>query len=258
MLTMGPGKAFISRIHMSLYYADLDEDSTFRVWTMNLDRLRKSGRNMYVNDEQIKAFAKQHWRNGTDDRRWNGRQIRNAFQTAIALAEYEYHEKCQECDETGDKKPIKPALLDRHFQAVADTSAEFSDYLTAVMGGQSYGHVAQKHEMRSDQWRDMGQHTPGGKIYSTARPVRPNFTGKKVSRARGEQQQESEPQAQQLATPPATPQLSTGPDAAGSGTSSSSLLAEQEEFRLYMEKKKQDEKLARFKKWEEELDKGGK
>lgn len=247
---MGPGKAFISRIHMSLYYADLDEDSTFRVWTMNLDRLRKSGRNMYVNDEQIKAFAKHHWKNGSDDRRWNGRQIRNAFQTAIALAEYEYHEKCKECEETGDKKPIKPALLDRHFQAVADTSAEFSDYLTSVMGGQSYGHMAQKHEIRSDQWRDMGQHTPSGKTYSTARPVRPSFAGKRVNRSR---EQEIEPPAQQLATPPATPQLA-GPDPTGSGTS---LLADQEEFRQYKEKKRQEERLAKFKKWEEEMEKAG-
>lgn len=100
----------------------------------------------------------------------------------------------------------------------------------------------------------VGQHTPGGKTYSTTRPVRPNFAGKKVHRAGREREQESEPPApaQQMATPPSTPQLTTGPP------DSSSLQADQEEFRLYMERKRQEEKLARFKMWEEEMERGGK
>lgn len=84
-------EAFISHVHISLYYANLDEESTFKVWTMNVNRLKRSGRNMYVNDEQIRAFARRHWQDG---HRWNGRQIRNAFQTAIALAQYDFHDRC--------------------------------------------------------------------------------------------------------------------------------------------------------------------
>lgn len=146
-------EAFISRIHMSLYYADLDQDSTFKVWTMNLDRIKRSGRNIYIDDEQIRAFARNHWRDG---HRWNGRQIRNAFSTALALAEYDFHEKCKMCDEIGEKPPLKPALLADQFKAVAQTSAEFDNYLYNVYGGSTYKDKAKVAEIRNDEWQDRG------------------------------------------------------------------------------------------------------
>ncbi|KAL8903209.1 MAG: hypothetical protein Q9207_004075 [Kuettlingeria erythrocarpa] len=111
-------EAFISRIHMSLYYPDLDQENTFKVWTMNLDRLKRSGRNIYIDNEAIRTFARNHWK---DNHRWNGRQIRNAFQTALALAEYDFHEKCQRAEKTGENPPLMPVLLADHFKAVAET-----------------------------------------------------------------------------------------------------------------------------------------
>lgn len=106
-------EAFKSRIHISLYYAPLSEIQTFEVWAMNLNRLSKSNRDIYVDRSEIEAFARSQWRDG---KRWNGRQIRNAFQTAVALAEYEFQEKCQKCKETGDKPPFRPALENHHFK----------------------------------------------------------------------------------------------------------------------------------------------
>ncbi|KAL8758367.1 MAG: hypothetical protein Q9199_001542 [Rusavskia elegans] len=114
-------EAFISRIHMSLYYPDLNHENTFKVWIMNLDRLKRSGRNIYIDNDSIKTFAGNHWKDG---HRWNGRQIRNAFQTALALAEYDFNDICRMCEEIGDKPPSKPALLADHFKAVAETSAQ--------------------------------------------------------------------------------------------------------------------------------------
>ncbi len=52
--------AFISRIHISLYYANLTQESALGVWDMNLGRLKKSGRRIFVSNEQIKSFAKSH------------------------------------------------------------------------------------------------------------------------------------------------------------------------------------------------------
>ncbi|KAI4261055.1 MAG: hypothetical protein L6R42_003740, partial [Xanthoria sp. 1 TBL-2021] len=162
-------EAFISRIHMSLYYPDLNQENTFKVWTMNLDRLKRSGRNIYIDNGSIKTFAGNHWKDG---HRWNGRQIRNAFQTALALAEYDFHDKCRMCEEIGDKPPSKPVLLADHFKAVAETSAQFHDYLTDVLGGSTHKTKAKMGEVRSDSWQDRGVETPSGKKYNTERASR--------------------------------------------------------------------------------------
>ena len=162
-------EAFVSRIHMSLYYPDLDQVSTLKVWLMNLKRLKRSGSTVYIHEAQIIDFAKNHWRDG---HRWNGRQIRNAFQTALALAEYDFREKCNMCEEIGEKAPSKPALLDEHFKAVAQTSAEFDNYLSNVFGGSSHKAKAQMAEIRDDTWEDRGIDAKSGKKYSMARATR--------------------------------------------------------------------------------------
>lgn len=68
------------------------------------------------------------------------RQIRNAFQTAIALAEYEAGEKGT------------PSLALGHFKKVADASKEFDIYLKHVYGGQSDAHIARMEQSRIDDY----------------------------------------------------------------------------------------------------------
>lgn len=51
--------------------------------------------------------------------KWNGREIRNAFQTAVALAEYEVIK-----DEEGTV-----LLKESHLSSVVKMSADFKDYL---------------------------------------------------------------------------------------------------------------------------------
>lgn len=164
-------EAFVSRIHVSLYYGNLDQENTYKIWMMHINRLKRSNRNIFIAEDELKTFAREHW---SDDSRlrWNGRQIRNAFHTALALAEYEFHENCLMCEETGDRKPLKPALRAQHFKVVAKTSAEFADYLTSVLGGSSHKDKARVAEMRSDEWQDEGIETPTGKRYSTQRVSR--------------------------------------------------------------------------------------
>ena len=233
-------EAFKSRIHVSLYYPPLSESQTFEVWAMNLNRLSKSNRDIYVDRAEIEGFARNHWKEGM---RWNGRQIRNAFQTAVALAEYEFHEKCQKCEQTGDRPPKKPALEDRHFKVVAKTSAEFDDYLQSVMGGQTYEQKAQTLEIRSDAYNpdQRGVETPSGKKYSHQRAVRPSRSVEQPAVLR-----ESEAFAKQTATPPVTPQ----PPAAASDGGSAALDSDDEyrQFKAEEEKKKQEEKRERFRK----------
>lgn len=169
-------EAFKSRIHISLYYAPLDEAQTFKVWVTNLNRLRRSNSDICFQESEIEAFARAHWQDG---KRWNGRQIRNAFQTAVALAEYEFQEKRQRCEQTGDQPPIRPALETHHFQAVAKTSAEFDDYLQSVMGGQTYESKAQCGAMRTTL--SAGMDSPSGKKHSFQRAVRPSRSAEQPS-----------------------------------------------------------------------------
>ncbi|OIW24488.1 P-loop containing nucleoside triphosphate hydrolase protein, partial [Coniochaeta ligniaria NRRL 30616] len=85
-------EAIKSRVHCALYYPPLDKDKTLQVWKMNLDSLE--ARNAALDRHQrvafdrreIEQYASENWRSGKRANRWNGRQIKNAFQTAVALA----------------------------------------------------------------------------------------------------------------------------------------------------------------------------
>ena len=260
-------EAFISRIHMILYYPKLDEDFTYKIWMMNLDRLKRSGQNIYVNDEHIKLFARNHWRDG---HRWNGRQIRNAFQTAIALAEYDFAGKCKMCEETGDKPPLKPVLEPEHFKSVAQTSAEFDNYIQRTHGGETFSHALEKSYIRNDRWEDRGMETPTGKKYSIEKAVRPS------SMSRAEHPPlpptyKSEPGIGMKSVPP---QLTPSPSSSLSRTAAvdeseaymlfkAKKLQEQtekeefERYKLELEKKKEEERQEKFRKWLEEEQRAG-
>ncbi|KAL8930795.1 MAG: hypothetical protein Q9208_000336 [Pyrenodesmia sp. 3 TL-2023] len=228
-------EAFISRIHMSLYYPDLDQENTFKVWTMNLDRLKRSGRKIYIDDKAIRAFAGNHWKDG---HRWNGRQIRNAFQTALALADYDFHDKCIMHEQIGEKPPIMPVLLADHFKAVAETSAQFHDYLTDVLGGSTHKTKAKMGEVRSDLWQDRGVETPSGKKYSTERASPSPHR-----------------QAAVVATNPIEPVHPEGSKAATVGMSEAEefqQMMEEEAKREKMEEEAKRKKMERFEKYKQE------
>lgn len=234
-------EAFKSRIHISLYYAPLSESQTSDVWAMNLNRLTKSNRDIVVDKSEIETFAKNHWKDG---KRWNGRQIRNAFQTAVALAEYEFQEKCQKCELTGDKPPIRPLLDAHHFISVARTSAEFDDYLQSVMHGQTHEQQAQTFEIRNDTYDpERGIDTPSGKRHTYQRAVRPSRSGEQLP------VRESDAFTKQTVSPPATPQ----PLGATSMRSSAALDDDEEykQWKAEQEQKKKAEKMERFRKMHE-------
>ena len=128
--------AFRSRIHMSLFYPKLDLKTTLKIWTMNLDRMRKMwADNIEIDPEErekILAFAEEHFKDSEKLKTtWNGRQIRNAFQTSIALAEYEIHKARKRFKMQVD--PV-PRLEAWQFEKVAEASKHFDEYLKATVG----------------------------------------------------------------------------------------------------------------------------
>ncbi|KAI1743087.1 P-loop containing nucleoside triphosphate hydrolase protein [Xylaria scruposa] len=128
-------EAFTSRIHISLYYPPLDQMSTLQIFQKNWDRIntryKEAGRVIDIDTLEITAFAIEYFENN-EEGRWNGRQIRNAFQSALALAELD---ALGEDDFLGESDHNRPVVLGRKsFDTVADAYKGFTSYLKQVYG----------------------------------------------------------------------------------------------------------------------------
>ncbi|KAK1654160.1 hypothetical protein BDP81DRAFT_307917, partial [Colletotrichum phormii] len=122
-------EAFTSCIHVSLLYRELDREKTIEVFKINLDtieaRFKRKGRVVKVDKAGIGSFASEHFTDYSKAR-WNGRQIRNACQTALALAEYEAHGKSHSVAPL----PGAEVTLDvNHFKIVRKAYVEFTEYM---------------------------------------------------------------------------------------------------------------------------------
>lgn len=134
---------------MSLYYPPLSINSTKEIFRLNLDgikkRFEKRHRKVTVQDSEIGTFISDYWQN-KPHARWNGRQIRNSCQTALALAEFE-------AQGGSHKAVIDPdAVVDlqlKHFQRVADAYLGFMTYLKEVYGTDA-GQRAKDRYLRAD------------------------------------------------------------------------------------------------------------
>ncbi|KAI1751862.1 hypothetical protein F4782DRAFT_170857 [Xylaria castorea] len=123
-------RAFKSRIHFSLLYKKLNRERTIRIWKNNLRRVQHEfkieGREINCKGNEILEFAKKHYKElkESDDLIvWNGRQIRNAFQTAIAIAAYNASQH------SGAGGGVIPILDASQFEMVARSAKQFDKYL---------------------------------------------------------------------------------------------------------------------------------
>lgn len=109
--------AFLSRIHVALHYKNLSDEDRERIWVQNFDRLANdSNGRVHV----LNSAGEYVW-NSPDVRslKWNGREIRNAMQTALALAESEAEEANAD----------RIAISEKHLRAVVKMSRGFKDYI---------------------------------------------------------------------------------------------------------------------------------
>lgn len=137
-------EAFSSRIHISLYYPPLESTPTRKIFDLNLrniqQRIEERGAEIDVEHDQILSWAADYWKKNKK-MRWNGRQIRNACQTALALAEYDAQhpaggtpdESTGQTEETLETA-AKIQLTVRHLETVAKAYVEFMRYLHAIYG----------------------------------------------------------------------------------------------------------------------------
>ncbi|KAI1662236.1 hypothetical protein F4813DRAFT_384948 [Daldinia decipiens] len=137
-------EAFISWIHMSLYYPPLDEIATNRIFKLNFDlirdRYKENGRPIDIDDSGIYSFVTKFWVEN-QQARWNGRQIRNACQTALALlSEFEALPKDKRFD-LKFKSQAKVHLKHSNIETVSDAYLEFVKYLKAIHGTDQETHA---------------------------------------------------------------------------------------------------------------------
>ena len=153
-------EAFKSRIHVSLYYPPLNWERTEAIWRMHMRRLMerkdRKGVNLHIDEAEILAFVKKHYSVTTPKKaNWNGRQIRNAFQTATALAEYEAHDHKSDRNKATSSEQATPRELELkvdHFDRVAWASFEFDRYLSKTRA-LSDTELAFQNAERTDQFR---------------------------------------------------------------------------------------------------------
>ncbi|PWY90984.1 hypothetical protein BO70DRAFT_410604 [Aspergillus heteromorphus CBS 117.55] len=127
-------EAFTSRIHVTLYYPELSSDKTVEVFKLNMElikeRFRQKGRRINIDQLRIGSFAAQHYADH-ENARWNGRQIQNACQTALALAEFE----AQGNSHRAILRPDAVVTLSvAHFEIVRDAYLEFTRYINKLYG----------------------------------------------------------------------------------------------------------------------------
>lgn len=122
--------AFTSRIHVALHYRRLSNTDRARIWANNFDRLERDsvGKVFVCPSAREYVFERDAEEDGeggeVGELRWNGREIRNALQTAVALAETEAVEEGLE----------RVGVAERHIRQVVKMSKGFKEFLRKRRG----------------------------------------------------------------------------------------------------------------------------
>lgn len=120
--------AFISRAHVVLEYEALTDESRKSMWEAFFTKLRKETKGKIVVTQKAKDYIFHN--DDIKNLKWNGREIRNALQTTITLAQYDAHE-----DRGAEYDPEDAiSITEDHFSRVADMSKSFKDFLFKLYG----------------------------------------------------------------------------------------------------------------------------
>lgn len=136
--------AFISRVHIAIGYGALSPESRAKIWQGFFRKLAKERAGRI----QITPKAKQ-WvldKAASGEAQLNGRDIRNALQTAITLAEAEYNE-----DEDFDPDKTTVVVDQSHFARVLDITNKFHSYVQSIRREDERKRAAGRMD-RNDYW----------------------------------------------------------------------------------------------------------
>lgn len=179
-----------SRVHVTLLYPQLSKADTISLFQMNIDRLKMIEKQrteitqepeMMIEEGGIIDFAEQHFDDFSyadmADCRWNGRQIRNAFQIAASLARYEHFVSKQDeaagagggsGGESSSAAGRGLRLRARHFKQVERATVEYDDFRKKMLGATDT-ELAQKKEERGPEAGARGP--PGARRRGAPPPI---------------------------------------------------------------------------------------
>ncbi|KAL8795190.1 MAG: hypothetical protein Q9195_002345 [Heterodermia aff. obscurata] len=135
--------AFVSRIHVAIHYPDFTNEKRCQIWDIFFNKLEREKENIKFTQRTV-DYAKES--KEIQSLKWNGREIRNAFSTAVALAEFE--------NERDDKRRV--IFHARHLEQVVKMSKAFQDYLKSTHG-MSLEEQARRYRTRNDYWEGPGE-----------------------------------------------------------------------------------------------------
>ncbi|KKY25645.1 putative atpase aaa+ type core [Diplodia seriata] len=126
--------AFMSRVHVAIGFEKLDVDKRRGIWETFFQKLVRECEGQIRVCEEAQAFVLD---GEMAEQEWNGREIRNAFQSAIAIAEYEASKdpEWKEDDEI--------VVKEEHFRRVMLMSKKFHD------------HVEKARKDNESEWSDL-------------------------------------------------------------------------------------------------------
>jgi hypothetical protein len=123
---------------VSIHYPSLKKEERSKIWKYHINRLEETSPDIAVSASVFSYLESEE----TKKLPFNGRQIRNIFQTAVSLALYEAE---------SSKNPKKKALLKSdHLRKVITLSAGFQDYLNRTRNPDSQR--AFDEEVRQDDY----------------------------------------------------------------------------------------------------------
>ncbi|KAK7983229.1 hypothetical protein PG989_010631 [Apiospora arundinis] len=134
--------AFVSRIHAIVGFGRFDASKRSEIWHNLLEKLSKERKGAIMVSNGAKKFLKTAEVLEID---WNGREIRNALQTAIALAEYE-------AKQTEGYDPQEQIVVEpHHFREVMNLNKDFKSYLDSIKN-RTEVERARVHSWRNDNY----------------------------------------------------------------------------------------------------------
>jgi hypothetical protein len=143
-------EAFMSRIHVSIGYDRLDDSARAQIWDNLFLKLREDFKKRGGPQIEYEYDAKQYVKQSSEVKRlrWNGREIRNAFQTAVALAVNDTKEANESRPKDAD--PVIPEIKEKHLAQVVKLSSAFKDYMKATRHNKDESEHAYLHGNRDD------------------------------------------------------------------------------------------------------------
>ncbi|KAM7192881.1 hypothetical protein V8F20_008678 [Naviculisporaceae sp. PSN 640] len=154
--------AFRSRLHLQLYYPKLTKGQTNKIFIKNFEQIEIINQDRVKNNlppfeyqrhqKKILAWAEKNFNTLS----WNGRQIRNGFQTVLALAEFGTRKGSGSKNKAGSGGSAHGPVVNLDlFKTVAEASLQFNRYLKETHGYEEHM-IAYQDKVRADPGEMMG------------------------------------------------------------------------------------------------------